>query len=175
MSARHPGKPSGKNPQASRRAQPAEPRRAEAVPYYAQDADRIAERRMIVRAVDAFGTHLICPRIACRRERRCADEDPRNLPFCARHYRGAIRFAITASATALGVDTSGRAERARYSEVVPAERWRGVSLLARLAEKGVDIARMERPADAGEDRWTWEDDPGALATMAEMRAMARRG
>jgi hypothetical protein len=196
MPARHPGDsapkaaPSPRRQPEPRRVEPrrVEPRQAELrhgepgqvgpdgadlVPYYAQDAERVAERRMIVRAVDAFGTHLICPRLACRREGRCADDDPRNLPFSARHYRGAIRFALTAAATARGLDTTGRAAKdARYSEVVPDEPWRGESLLAQLAARGVDISRMRRPADAGEDDWTWERDPAALARIAEIAATA---
>ena len=136
------------------------------VPHYARPENR-SQWNMTKGLVDAFGTHLICPRAPCGRAGRCADENRRDLPFCFWHYRGAIRYVFMSEMKRRGLKVG---ETGLRPDPAPGEpepfpeppRPPGRSLLEELRDGGADIDSLRRPADAGEDPWDWERDRTAL-------------
>lgn len=81
----------------------ADPDSPDYIPFYARP-ENLADWNMTKWLVDTFGTHLICPRTACRRAGHCSDESRDKLPFCFWHYRGAIRFCVMAKLEASGFE-----------------------------------------------------------------------
>ena len=142
-------------------------------PFYDRDEHRREFRALVVRLCDAFGAPRICPRPACMRRHGCADDDPRDLPFCFWHYRGAIRMVVAAALAHHGLKPGTRADEPDR-EPQPVRPWRGPSLLDRLEAGGAPVERLRRPGDAGEDAWTWERDERARALVASFSRPSRR-
>jgi hypothetical protein len=89
----------------------------------------------------------------------------RDRPFCTYHYRGIVRFMIHAMAAKAGVvpDLEADPDETLHPP------WRGRPLLAQLLSDA-DLKGLARPADAGRSPWTQEDEPEAVAFLAELRA-----
>ena len=141
----------------------------ERIPYYDRTPDLRATRAILVKFVNSVGTHLICPRRACRRQGGCADWDPRALPFCWEHYRGMLRFLLCVLEKRHGIGGPrplGQGQE-EDDEVRLPEPFRGESLLAALAAGGADLTCLTRSAEDGSDDFTWE-------AMPEMRALFDR-
>ncbi|NNM72503.1 hypothetical protein [Enterovirga aerilata] len=133
------------------------------IPAYDRTPEYRRIRASTVKFCDAVGTHLICPRRACKREGGCADRDMRGLPFCWEHYRGMLRFLLCVAARLLGAD--GRPGAAGNEPRMP-PLFGGQPLLAELAEAGLDLGALARPVADGPDDWDWEAIP-------EMRELFR--
>ena len=114
-------------------------------------------RATCVKFVDGFGTHLICPRKACQRDRACADRDMRDLPFCWKHYRGMLRFMLCVAAKRH--ELSDKRRGGEDSEPAMPKPFRGKPLLAILAEDGAPIQELARSAADGPDDFDWEGMP----------------
>ncbi|TDR93360.1 hypothetical protein [Enterovirga rhinocerotis] len=146
-----------------RRGEPARPRRlrrrrgASTRPLpesYLRDVETIRA------LVDWFGAHLICPRSGCGRAGRCTDVGEPRFPFCFRHYRGEIRYALELVGAHLGLDGAWYGVEAPH---------RGPSFLGALAAQGVRIEALRQPRGRREE-WSWARDPDATARLAELRA-----
>ena len=141
----------------------------ESIPYYDRTPDLRATRAILVKFVNSVGTHLICPRRACRRQGGCADWDPRALPFCWEHYRGMLRFLLCVVAKHHGLGGPNPVRSAREDdEVRMPEPFRGQSLLAALAADGADLTCLMRSAEDGADDFDWEGMPEMRALFDEL-------
>jgi hypothetical protein len=140
------------------------------IPFYDRTPKLRALRATCVKFVDSVGTHLICPRRACKRVAGCADRDPRDLPFCWKQYRGMLRFLLCVVQKRRGITEPGLVpddERDRMPEP-----FRGESLFASLAAAGADLDSLARPAEAGPDDFTWEAMPEFQELFRQMTAGA---
>lgn len=138
------------------------------IPFYDRTPHNRRIRACLVSFLDSVGTHLICPRAACRREGGCADRDPAGLPFCWTHHRGTLRFLLHVAGRRLGVDGAAPRPPVPDDEVRPPEPFSGTPLLARLAARGVPIERLARSVEDGPELWGHEQVPELQAAFERL-------
>jgi hypothetical protein len=134
------------------------------IPFYDRTPENRATRAACVKFLDAVGTHLICPRRACRREGGCADRDMAALPLCWHLHRGMLRFLLCVLARRRGLDGHGPARE----DVCPPRPGGGRPLLAAWADRGAPIAALVRSVEDGPANWDWETSPEMRAHFARM-------
>jgi hypothetical protein len=139
------------------------------LPYYVRSKENRATRAATVKMCDAVGTHLICPREACRRGSACADRDLTQLPFCAHRYRETIRHAICLAQEYYGLRSGDARAASGVNEEAPPQPFKGKPLLQIMLEAGAPREVLERPTGLAEADWGCEREPSALANVAEMR------